>query len=93
MVGTDQRTVLLCNRKAKNPGDRIGAVFSDHLGCVYALQRNPFFPKNFLTVADWQARVGFEIEIIRRYVQYSMMVFLTQIWSEDFREAPIMWTK
>jgi dynein intermediate chain 2 len=71
MVGTDQRNVLLCNRKAKNPNERIGAVFSDHLGCVYALQRNPFFPKNFLTVADWQAR----------------------IWSEDFREAPIMWTK
>jgi dynein intermediate chain 2 len=58
MVGTDQRNVLLCNRKAKNPNERIGAVFSDHLGCVYALQRNPFFPKNFLTVADWQARVG-----------------------------------
>ncbi|XP_062507581.1 dynein axonemal intermediate chain 2-like, partial [Corticium candelabrum] len=60
MVGTEQRTVLLCNRKSKNPNERISAAFSDHLGCVYALQRNSFFPKYFLTVSDWQARIWAE---------------------------------
>jgi dynein intermediate chain 2 len=59
MVGTDQRLVLLCNRKAKSANDRIFATFSDHLGSIYGLQRNPFFPKVFLTVADWQTRVTY----------------------------------
>eukprot|EP00118_Oscarella_pearsei_P004729 m.20661 g.20661 ORF g.20661 m.20661 type:complete len:748 (+) comp28058_c0_seq1:430-2673(+) len=71
LVGTEQKIVLLCNRKAKTPADRITAAYSDHIGAVYGLQRNPFFPKNFLTVSDWQAR----------------------IWSEDFRESPVTWTR
>ncbi|XP_065826418.1 dynein axonemal intermediate chain 2-like isoform X2 [Oscarella lobularis] len=71
LVGTEQKVVLLCNRKAKTPADRITAAYSDHVGAVYGLQRNPFFPKNFLTISDWQAR----------------------IWSEDFKESPITWTR
>ena len=31
-----------------------------HYGPVYALQRNPCFPKNFLTVGDWCARIWSE---------------------------------
>ncbi|XP_063682877.1 dynein intermediate chain 3, ciliary-like [Bolinopsis microptera] len=60
MVGTEQGVVLSCNRKAKTPADRIVANFSGHYGPVYALQRNPFFPKNFLTVGDWTARIWSE---------------------------------
>ena len=57
MVGTEQGTVMSCNRKAKTPGEKIVAVYPGHHGPIYALQRNPFFPKNFLTVGDWTARV------------------------------------
>ncbi|KAL3314150.1 Dynein intermediate chain 2, axonemal [Cichlidogyrus casuarinus] len=31
-----------------------------HYGPIYALQRNPFFPKNFLSVGDWCARIWSE---------------------------------
>ena len=57
LVGTEQGTVLLCKRKSKSPADRIGAVYPGHHGPVYALERNPFFAKNFLTVGDWTARI------------------------------------
>jgi dynein intermediate chain 2 len=57
MVGTEQGAVMSCNRKAKTPGEKIVALYPGHYGPVYALQRNPFFPKNFLTIGDWTARV------------------------------------
>ena len=44
-------------RKSKSPTDRIGAVYPGHHGPIYALQRHPQFPKNFLTVGDWTARI------------------------------------
>eukprot|EP00884_Botryococcus_braunii_P012897 jgi/Botrbrau1/21608/Bobra.43_1s0014.1 len=57
MVGTEQGTVLSCNRRAKNPQDRVGTVYAGHLGPVYGLHRHPFFPKFFLSVGDWAARI------------------------------------
>lgn len=60
MVGTDQGSIMACNRKAKTPAEKIVAIYPGHHGPVYALQRNPFFPKNFLTVGDWTARVWSE---------------------------------
>lgn len=59
MVGCEQGTIMSCNRKAKTPAEKIVAQYNGHLGPVYSLQRNPFFPKNFLSVGDWKARVGF----------------------------------
>ena len=60
MVGTEQGIVLMCNRKAKNPSDRIGTSYIGHHGPVYSIQRNPFFPKFFLTIGDWTARIWME---------------------------------
>ena len=60
MVGTEQGIVLMCNRKAKNPADRIGTAYVGHHGPVYSIQRNPFFPKFFLTIGDWTARIWME---------------------------------
>jgi dynein intermediate chain 2, axonemal len=57
MVGTEQGTILSCNRKAKNPADRVGAAYPGHHGPVYGLRRNPFYPKYFMSVADWTARI------------------------------------
>jgi len=58
MVGTEQGAIFTCNRKAKTPAEKIVTVYPGHHGPVYSLQRNPFFPKNFLTVGDWTARVS-----------------------------------
>jgi dynein intermediate chain 2 len=60
LVGTEQGSVLLCNRKAKGPGDKIGAVYPGHHGPISAIHRNPFSPKYFLTVGDWTARIWME---------------------------------
>lgn len=32
MVGTEQGSVLLCNRKGKSAADKIGAVYAGHHG-------------------------------------------------------------
>ena len=45
MVGTEQGNVFACNRKAKTPAERIVGIYQAHFGPVYALQRNPCFPK------------------------------------------------
>ncbi len=52
--------VFSCNKKSKVPTERIAAIYNAHFGPVYALQRNPSFPKNFLTVGDWCARIWSE---------------------------------
>uniref|UniRef100_A0A7R9GTU4 Dynein intermediate chain 3, ciliary n=3 Tax=Timema TaxID=61471 RepID=A0A7R9GTU4_TIMPO len=57
MAGTECGNVLSCNRKGKTPPEKIAAKYSAHLGPVYALQRNPSFVKNFLSVGDWTARI------------------------------------
>lgn len=58
MVGSEQGSIFTCNRKAKTPAEKIVTIYPGHHGPVYALQRNPFFPKNFLSVGDWTARVS-----------------------------------
>uniref|UniRef100_A0A8C0HS99 DNAI2 protein n=1 Tax=Buteo japonicus TaxID=224669 RepID=A0A8C0HS99_9AVES len=60
MVGTEQGIVIACNRKAKTPLEKITSTYSGHHGPVYALARNPFYPKIFLTVGDWTARIWSE---------------------------------
>ncbi|XP_069511224.1 dynein axonemal intermediate chain 2 isoform X2 [Ambystoma mexicanum] len=60
MVGTEQGVVISCNRKAKTPAEKIVCTYSGHHGPIYGLQRNPFFPKTFLTVGDWTARLWSE---------------------------------
>ncbi|CAH8651836.1 unnamed protein product [Heterobilharzia americana] len=50
MAGTEQGAIISCNRKGKTPAEKIVAVYPGHIGPIYALQRNPFFPKNFLSI-------------------------------------------
>eukprot|EP00891_Asterochloris_glomerata_P005483 jgi/Astpho2/5483/fgenesh1_pm.00078_%23_1_t len=57
MIGSEQGNIISCNRKAKNPQDRVGASFPAHHGPVYGLVRNPFYPKFFLSIGDWTARI------------------------------------
>ncbi|XP_041073166.1 dynein intermediate chain 2, axonemal [Carcharodon carcharias] len=60
MVGTEQGAIILGNRKGKLPAEKIVTTFTGHHGPVYAVQRNPFYPKNFLTVGDWTVRIWSE---------------------------------
>ena len=42
--------VFSCNKKSKGPSERIGAIYNAHFGPVYALQRNPCFPKVVINI-------------------------------------------
>lgn len=67
MVGTEQGVVVSCRNpslnqatKSEAPNESIIGTYHGHHGPIYALQRNPFFPKNFLTVGDCTARIWSE---------------------------------
>lgn len=60
MIGTEQGQIISCNRRGKSDAEKIAHIYPGHLGPVYSLQRNPFFPKNFLSVGDWTARIWSE---------------------------------
>merc|ERR1712071_195509 len=60
MVGTEQGSIISCNRKAKTAADKIAALYHTHSGPIYALERNPFSPKVFPTAGDWTARIWSE---------------------------------
>ncbi|KAG5893159.1 hypothetical protein JTB14_000420 [Gonioctena quinquepunctata] len=60
MVGTEQGVVISCNRKGKTAFEKMTTKFNAHLGPVLALQRNPAFVKNFLTIGDWTAKIWSE---------------------------------
>ncbi|EDV28257.1 uncharacterized protein TRIADDRAFT_20628 [Trichoplax adhaerens] len=83
MVGTEQGYVLACNRKAKSSTEKIVAVYNSHHGPVYSLQRNPFFPKNFLTIGDWTARIWSEDlrESSIMWSKYHMSYLTDGCWS------------
>ncbi|XP_064251688.1 dynein axonemal intermediate chain 2 [Passer domesticus] len=60
LVGTEQGIIISCNRDAKTPPEKIANIFRSHIGAVYRVTRNPFFPKVFLSVGDWTARIWTE---------------------------------
>lgn len=60
MTGTEHGHIIACNRKGKTPAEKIVGVYPGHHGPVYALQRNPLYPKNFLSIGDWTARIWSE---------------------------------
>ncbi|XP_013416067.1 dynein intermediate chain 3, ciliary [Lingula anatina] len=94
MVGTEIGTVMSCNRKAKTPAEKIVAIYPGHHGPVYSLQRNPFFPKNFLTVGDWTARIWSEDirESSIMWTKYHMSYLTDGCWSPT-RPAVFFTTK
>ncbi|GAB6029228.1 hypothetical protein CHUAL_004996 [Chamberlinius hualienensis] len=60
MIGTEVGVVFVCNSKAKTMGEKLAGSYNAHLGPIRTLQRNPLFPKNFLTVGDWSAKIWSE---------------------------------
>ncbi|XP_073739247.1 dynein axonemal intermediate chain 2 isoform X2 [Callorhinus ursinus] len=94
MVGTEQGIVISCNRKAKTSAEKIVCTFPGHHGPIYALQRNPFYPKNFLTVGDWTARIWSEDsrESSIMWTKYHMAYLTDGAWS-PVRPAVFFTTK
>ncbi|XP_037666009.1 dynein intermediate chain 2, axonemal isoform X3 [Choloepus didactylus] len=94
MVGTEQGIVVSCNRKAKTAAEKIVCTFSGHHGPIYALQRNPFYPKNFLTIGDWTARIWSEDsrESSIMWTKYNMAYLTDGAWS-PVRPAVFFTTK
>ncbi|XP_059720722.1 dynein axonemal intermediate chain 2 [Haemorhous mexicanus] len=60
LVGTEQGIIISCNRDSKTPPEKIANIFRSHIGAVYRVTRNPFFPKVFVSVGDWTARIWTE---------------------------------
>ena len=52
--------IISCSRKAKTNADKMVNISKSHVGPIYALQRNPYFSKNYLSVGDWTARIWSE---------------------------------
>nr|XP_056704684.1 dynein axonemal intermediate chain 2 [Euleptes europaea] len=94
MVGTEQGVVISGNRKAKTPAEKIVSTYSGHHGPIYALSRNPFYPKNFLTVGDWTARIWSEEskESSIMWTKYHMSYLTDGCWSTT-RPAVFFTTK
>jgi dynein intermediate chain 2 len=82
MIGGENGSTFMCNKKAKTPGDKITHIYPGHHGPVYALQRNPFFVKNFLTIGDWKAQIWSEdIRSPIMSTKYSMSYLTDGCWS------------
>ncbi|NXG29288.1 DNAI2 protein, partial [Dromaius novaehollandiae] len=94
MVGTEQGIIITCNRKAKTPPEKIAGTYSGHHGPVYALARNPFYPKFFLTVGDWTARIWSEEskESSIMWTKYHLSYLTDGCWS-TVRPAVFFTTK
>ena len=53
MVGTEQGSIITCNKKGKTPADKIAGMFYGHLGPVHTIQ---------VLVADLQIPVPKHLE-------------------------------
>jgi dynein intermediate chain 2 len=67
LVGTEHGLILAASRKPKKPvelgtwfGQEERGGYGRHFGPVYAVKRNPFHPKFFLSVGDWCAKMWME---------------------------------
>ena len=57
-VGTEEGKIICCSKKAKVQPEVIVTKFRGHYGPVRALQRNPAFSKNFLSIGDWSGSLA-----------------------------------
>ena len=60
MIGSTLGAVLCCSRKLKDGKDVVLNRYKAHHGPLRSLQRNPLFPKNFLTAGDWSMKIWSE---------------------------------
>jgi len=83
LVGTEQGYILACDKKSKNPNDRIQSIFAGHHGPIYSLQRHPAYAaKFFLSVGDWTCKVWMnDIRTPIMSTKYEMCYLTDGCWS------------
>ncbi|KYN19471.1 Dynein intermediate chain 3, ciliary [Trachymyrmex cornetzi] len=57
LAGMENGMVINVRRKVMKPVDKLTMKFNCHVGPVIAIDRSPFFTKNFLTVGDWTVKI------------------------------------
>eukprot|EP00658_Telonema_sp_P-2_P028263 TRINITY_DN2168_c0_g1_i2.p1 TRINITY_DN2168_c0_g1~~TRINITY_DN2168_c0_g1_i2.p1 ORF type:complete len:641 (+),score=177.96 TRINITY_DN2168_c0_g1_i2:77-1999(+) len=58
LVGTEAGYICSCDKKSKQPTDRIQSIYTGHYGPVYSLQRHPqLAAKYFLSIGDWTCKI------------------------------------
>lgn len=57
MAGMQNGVVVNVNRRTASLVEKLANRFNCHHGPVIAIDRNPFTPKNFLTVGDCTAKI------------------------------------
>lgn len=57
LAGTENGIVVNVNRRTDNPVEKLLVRFECYAGPVLAIDRNPVYTKNFLTVGNWSAKL------------------------------------
>ncbi|CAK9811867.1 Dynein axonemal intermediate chain 2 [Anthophora quadrimaculata] len=57
LAGTENGLVLNVNRRGNSPAEKLAIRFECYAGPVVAIDRNPVYTKNFLTVGNWSAKI------------------------------------
>ena len=57
LAGTENGLVVNVNRRGSNPVEKLAMRFQCYVGPVVAIDRNPVYTKNFLTIGNWSAKV------------------------------------
>lgn len=57
LAGTENGLVVNVNRRTDNPVEKLLVRFECYSGPVLAIDRNPVYTKNFLTVGNWSAKL------------------------------------
>ena len=82
MLGSESGKIAACSRKGKTAADKVGNIWEAHCGPVYALSRNAYFPKFYLTVGDWSVKLwNEEIRTPILTSKYSKTYMLDAAWS------------
>ncbi|RXG61157.1 Dynein intermediate chain 3, ciliary [Armadillidium vulgare] len=94
MIGTEQGKVISCNRRAKNPSDKLGykdTRITSYKG--YKGNDHISFPTQVcVTLLTYLQFTLF------REIRFSRRIFMTvgdwtiKIWTEDFKESAVLWT-
>lgn len=79
MVGTEQGLILLCNRKAKNPQEKISSAFSGCLGPVYALEVSAHLMFAFSGITCFRKECTESSRTCVVLIQYTFFVYETYI--------------
>ncbi|KAL0236187.1 hypothetical protein GEMRC1_002769 [Eukaryota sp. GEM-RC1] len=79
IVGSEHGQVLLVNRKVKNESERCSIPFDAHLGPVLSIDRSKHFPRYFMSVGDWSAKLWYDDEHVR-----------TPLFSTPFQSSRIL---